>query len=118
MTPDYNYSLPVEPQEAIEETEEPWQKILEGSGYEEKRIELGDMKSYVQLRWPLLTKSQADDLFAFYLTVEKKKTFKWTNPRNSQTYVVRFDEDLKRSAQTTEVFSIDPIRLKILGTVT
>jgi len=118
MTPDYNAFFPVEPQEAIEEIEEPWQKILEGSGYEEKRIELGDMKSYVQLKWPLLTKSQARQLFKFFLEVKKNKTFKWTNPRNSITYVVRFDSDLKRTTQTTEAFSIEPIRLKILGTVT
>ena len=118
MIPDYDHLLPVDPQEAIEETEAPWQKILEGSGYEEKRIELGSIKSYIELRWPLLTKRQGRELFDFFLTVKKNKTFKWTNPRNSQTYVVRFDSDLKRTTQTTEAFSIEPIRLKILGTVT
>jgi len=118
MTPDYNAFLPVEPQEAVEETEQPWQKILEGSGYEEKRIELGDMKSYVQLRWTVLTKSQARQLFKFFLEVKKNKTFKWTNPRNSITYVVRFDSDFKRNIIMSEVFSVDPIRLRILGVAT
>ena len=118
MTPDYNYSLPIEPQEAIEETEEPWQKILEGSGYEEKRIKLGDMKSYVELRWPLLTEYQGRQLFDFFLKVRKYKSFKWTNPRDSQTYVVRFDSDFKRAIQASKVHSISPVKLKILGIAT
>jgi len=106
--------LPVEPQEAIEETEEPWQKILEGSGYEERRIELGDMRSYVELRWPLLTERQGRELFDFFLRVRKYRSFKWTNPKNNQTYVVRFDSDLKRTIQASKVHSIDPVKLKIL----
>ncbi len=118
LLPDYDYFLPVEPQEAIEETQEPWQVILQGTGYEEKRISLGDTKSYVTLRWPLLTREQADNLFAFYLVVEKKKTFKWTNPRDSQIYVVRFDEDFKRTVQASKVYSIEPIKLRVFGVKT
>jgi len=115
MIPDYDHLLPVDPQEAIEETEEPWQKILEGSGYEEKRIELGDIKSYVQLRWPLLTQYEGRQLFDFFVVVKKYKTFRWKNPRNSKIYTVRFNEDLNRITDPSKVYSIDPVRLKIIG---
>jgi len=115
LTPDYDYSLPIEPQETMVEDGEPWQKILLGSGFDEKRIELGDVKFYVTLKWPTLTKSESNELFSFYLGVEKTKTFKWQNPKDSHDYVVRFDTKMKRTIAAGGLYSIDPVRLRVLG---
>jgi len=115
LTPDYDYSLPIEPQEIMVEDGEPWQKILLGSGFDEKRIELGDVKFYVTLKWPALTKSESNELFSFYLGVEKTKTFKWQNPKDSHDYVVRFDTKMKRTIAAGGLYSIDPVRLRVLG---
>ena len=68
--PDYNYYLPVEPQETLIEGGEPWQELLLGTGFDEKRIRLGDVKFYVTLKWPTLTESEMNSLFSFYLAVE------------------------------------------------
>ena len=115
LTPDYDYSLPIEPQETMVEDGEPWQKILLGSGFDEKRIELGDVKFYVTLKWPTLTENESNELFSFYLGVEKTKTFKWQNPKDGHDYVVRFDTKMKRTIAAGGLYSIDPVRLRVLG---
>jgi len=115
--PDYNYRLPVEPQEAIEEAQEPRQKVLVGTGFEEKRIDLGESKPRIKLRWPLLTKEQADDLFSFYLAVEKTKTFRWMHPTDGLFYVVRFVEGLKRVVEVGKVYSVETVELEIVKAI-
>ena len=115
--PDYNYYLPVEPQEAMVERGEPWQEILLGSGFDEKRINLGDVKFYVTLKWPTLTESESNDLFSFYLAVMKSKTFRWQNPKDGYDYVVRFDTGMKRPISAGGLYSIEPVRLKVLKAI-
>jgi len=115
--PDYNYYLPVEPQETMVERGEPWQEVLLGSGFDEKRIDLGDVKFYVTLKWPTLMKSESNDLFSFYLAVLKSKTFRWQNPKDGYDYVVRFDTEMKRAMAAGGLYSIDPVRLKVLKAI-
>jgi len=115
--PDYNYYLPVEPQKVMVERGEPWQEVLLGSGFDEKRIDLGDVKFYVTLKWPTLTKSESNDLFSFYLAVEKSKTFRWQNPKDGYDYVVRFDTEMKRAILAGGLYSIEPVRLKVLKAI-
>jgi len=94
-----------------------WQEVLLGSGFDEKRIDLGDVKFYVTLKWPALTKSESDDLFSFYLAVEKSKTFRWRNPKDGYDYVVRFDTEMKRTVVAGGLYSIEPVRLKVLKAI-
>jgi len=115
--PDYNYYLPIEPQETMVERGEPWQEVLLGSGFDEKRIKLGGVKFYVTLKWPTLTKSESNDLFSFYLVVEKSKTFRWQNPKDGYDYVVRFDTEMKRLILAGGLYSIEPVRLKVLKAI-
>jgi len=115
MIPDYDHLVPVDPQEAIEEIEQPWQKILEGSGYEEKRIELGDIRFYAELRWPLLTVRQGRQLFDFFLVVGKCKTFRWRNPRNNKIYTARFHGDFRRATELTKVCTVDPVKVRVVA---
>ena len=115
--PDYNYYLPVEPQEVMVERGEPWQEILLGSGFDEKRINLGDVKFYVTLKWPTLTESESNSLFSFYLAVLKSKTFRWQNPKDEYNYVVRFDTGIKRSIAAGGLYSIEPVRLRVLKAI-
>jgi len=115
--PDYNYYLPVEPQEVMVERGEPWQEILLGSGFDEKRINLGDVKFYVTLKWPTLTESESNSLFSFYLAVLKSKTFRWQNPKDGYDYVVRFDTGMKRPISAGGLYSIEPVRLRVLKAI-
>ena len=115
--PDYNFYLPVEPQEVMIERGEPWQEILLGSGFDEKRIKLGDVKFYVTLKWPTLTEDEMNDLFSFYLAVEKLKTFRWQNPKDGYDYVVRFDTGIKRSMAAGGLYSVEPVRLRVLKAI-
>ena len=115
--PDYNFYLPVEPQETLIESGEPWQELLLGTGFDEKRIKLGDVKFYVTLKWPTLTESEMNSLFSFFLAVEKSKTFKWQNPKDGYDYVVRFDTGIKRSMVAGGLYSVEPVRLRVLKAI-
>ncbi len=98
VTPDYEATLSVDPQEVVVISGEKEVEIHRGRGRSEERIILSDQsKFWVKLQWRVLSETDHSTLFGWYHDPTKgcgtARTFWWTPPvqYDSHTYVVRFD---------------------------
>lgn len=127
-TPDVDITLGVtpydiQPQGEIKDVGRKNQTIHKGEDRSEERISLGDDESEFVVSFPyeFLTTSEAGIVYDFFHDTAKGNgivsTWKWYNPDDSHTYVVRFDCDLERVRKAYDIYGYASITLRILGKV-
>lgn len=120
VTPDYNATLSLTPQRVLTEMGHKNQVVHIADDNSEERISLSSSSIfYVTLVWEVLNESDSGTIFDWYFDPAKANgvvnSFKWGHPTDTHTYTVRFDGDLSRSIRLGSIYSINEIKLKILG---
>lgn len=124
VSPDYNSTLDVSPQEVLPEIVEKNQVIHKFDDGSERVVSLDDTAIFhVKLRWNRgITKSDAGTIFDFYADASKAngmaRSFKWDHPLDGHTYVVRFRSELSREwfeSATHQRYS--EVVFKVLGRI-
>ena len=122
VTPDYNATLSVTPQQVITEAGEKHQVAHIGDDDSEEIISFSDDSIFfVTLKWNNLSEADAGTIFDFYHDSSKAngmaRSFKWAHPgeTDSHTYIVRFATPLSRSIKPGFLFGVASVKLKILG---
>ena len=122
VTPDYDETLDVTPQEVLQEEGTKNQAVYSGDDDSDVIIPFNNTSIfYVRLKWNTLLESDAGTIFDFYHDTAKAngiaRSFKFTDHGGSDTheYTVRFASDVVRSIKLAELFGFAEIKLKILG---
>ena len=122
-TPDYDYTLVVDPQDVMYISGEKEIEIHRGRGRQaEERIILSDeSKFWVKLQWRFLSDADHATLFGVYHDPTKAcgtaRTFYWTPPTqyDSHTYVVRFDCRWESFLQNYKNYGVTSLIFAVLG---
>jgi len=95
--------------------------LLGDDGKSEKRIDQGGTPNiFVTIPWTLLSDTDAETVIDCYFSDSKGgrggKTFKWYNPKDESTYIVRFVNELNWTAlQHGTKNNVENSMLKIIG---
>ena len=121
VTPDYTTTtLSVKPHKVLSEVGNKNQEVHFADDGSEERISLDDSSIfYVTLQWNTITSSDAGTILDFYHDSNKgngiARTFYWEHPKDGNTYVVRFDQEIGRNYFQPTYQEINSIRLRVLG---
>lgn len=125
VTPDYDVTLDVSPQDVLTEDGSKSQVIHEADDGSEERISLGDDASvfYVTLMWKRKDSEDIATIFDWWHDTSKAngrvRSFKWNHPTDGHTYVVRFASNAPRSIYGPSAFGhgIGTVTLRVLGRI-
>lgn len=120
VSADVDVTLSVDPQDVIWEDGIKNVEIHEGKGVSEERIILSDESVFfVRLQWKAISESDSGTIFDLYHDTAKGcgagYSFKWSHPTDGHTYVVRFADAISRFQQSSNIYGIATLRLKVLG---
>ena len=122
VTPDYEATLSVDPQDVMVISGEKEVEIHRGRGRSEERIILSDQsKFWVKLQWRYLSETDHSTLFGWYHDPTKgcgtARTFWWSSPAqyDSHVYVVRFDCRWESFMQNYKNYGLANLLLFIVG---
>lgn len=123
VSPDYNATLGVTPQNVLVEDSSWNQNVQETDDRTEQVLTLGGPFFDVRLEWTAITAADAGTIFDFFNDTSKGKgfarSFKWDHPLDGHTYVVRFRSKLKRTYSTAMpgYQQVDAIDLRVIGRI-
>lgn len=126
VTPDYNYTLDMQPHDTLVEDGTKNVKIKEYDDDSETRIIRSSQSVFfVDLTFSYLSESNAGILFDLYHDSAKAcgmaKSFKWLNyaepSTRRHTYVVRFASPLPRTIRSAQSYAFGTLKLKMLGRI-
>ncbi len=122
VTPDYEATLTVDPQDVMTISGEKEIEVHRGRGRSEERVILSDeSKLWVSLCWKVLSESDHSTLFDWYHDSAKgcgtARTFWWDPPAqyDSHIYVVRFDCKWENFLQNYKNYGIANLLLYVAG---
>ena len=122
VSPDYStVALSVTPQEVLVEEGQLNQVVHLGADGSEEVVTYSTKKIfYVTLIWSRKLTEDIGTIFDFYFTEAKAngiaRSFKWTHPTDSHTYVVKFREKLARNDYYFYQ-GIGSTKLKVIGRI-
>lgn len=122
VTPDYNGTLSVYPQDVMYIRGGKEVEIHRGRGRSEERIILSDLsKFWIRMQWRGMTEADHSTIFDFFHDpdkgCDKGFSFYWTPPSqyDSHTYVVRFDSSWESFLHSYQIYGIGAITFYVLG---
>ena len=120
VTPDYTTALNIKPSGTIKEIGFMNQQVDVYDDGSETRISWdNDPIFHVEIEWQYLSEADCGTVIDHYYAVAKgngrARTIRWTHPTDGHDYCVRFDCDMPRNISQPEIYSIPPIRFKVLG---
>lgn len=123
VTPDYDSTLNVTPQNVLVEGASWAQNVQETDDRTEQVLTLGGPFFDVHLEWTVISEADAGTIFDFYNDIGKGKgfarSFKWAHPKDGHTYVVKFRSVLKRTYAVAMpgYQKVDSVTLRVIGRV-
>lgn len=123
VTPDYNATLNITPQNVLVEDANWNQVVQESDDRTEQVLTLGGPFFDVRLEWTAISLTDAGTIFDFFNDSAKgagfARSFKWSHPTDGHTYVVRFRSRMNRSYSVNMpgFLKVNALTLRVIGRI-
>lgn len=123
VTPEYDATLNITPQEVLIENHSWKQIIQETDDRTEQVLTIAGPFFDILLQWDVISDSDAGTIVDFYNDSAKGKgfarSFKWDHPTDEHTYVVKFRSELQKRyvARKVNYREITQLKLKVIGKI-